>query len=112
MIGLSNVLAREETLMKNDYFGQFGRISKVVVYKNSTFNGKHNYSPSLSAYLTFSDEKEASLAIFAVDGLEIQEKILHCSYGTTKFFNKWFFKGFNNDFEKVLQLFFKRSTMP
>lgn len=72
--------------MKNDYFGQFGRISKVVVYKNSTYNRTHNYSPSLSAYLTYSDEKEASLAIFAVDGLEIHEKILHCSYGTTKFF--------------------------
>ena len=94
MIGLSNMLAREETLMKNDYFGQFGRISKVVVYKNGTYNRTHNYSPSLSAYLTYSDEKEASLAIFAVDGLEIHEKILHCSYGTTKFFLWSGFKSF------------------
>lgn len=85
VIGLSSSLAREETLVRNEYFGQYGRISKVVVYKTGSY-GKCSakYSPSLSAYLTYSDEREASLAIFAVDGFEIHEKTLHCSYGTTK----------------------------
>lgn len=84
VIGLSSNIAKEETLLKNEYFGQYGHISKIVVYKNNSYNRGQQYSPSLSAYLTFSDEKEASLAIFAVDGFELNEKILHCSYGTTK----------------------------
>ena len=84
VIGLSHNIAKEETLLKNEYFGQYGHITKIVVYKNNSYNRNQKYSPSLSAYLTFSDEKEASLAIFAVDGFEIHEKILHCSYGTTK----------------------------
>lgn len=86
MIGLSNNIAKEDLLVKNEYFGQYGHILKIVVYKTNNYNRNQKYSPALSAYLTFSDEKEASLAIFAVDGLELLDKTLHCSYGTTKFF--------------------------
>ena len=37
-----------------------------------------------SVYITFSDEKEAAIAILCVDSLMIEGKIVRAFYGTTK----------------------------
>ena len=50
--------------MKSDsYFGQYGKISKIVVNKTNIYNPKGPNGPSLSAYITYSNEKDASVAI-------------------------------------------------
>lgn len=78
-LGLDDEITNEEHLRKNEYFGQYGKILKMVIYKTS-YNKKSNNS----VYITFSNEKEASLAIYAVNGFEIHKKVIKCSYGTTK----------------------------
>lgn len=80
---MDDFLAHEDVLKRNEYFGQYGKINKVVIYRRSgSLKNKNN---SHSAYVTFSEERDASLAIYAVDTVEINQKILRCCYGTTKF---------------------------
>lgn len=43
--------------------GQYGKILKVVVNKEKPFNLRGSSGPTYSAYVTYSNEKEASLAI-------------------------------------------------
>lgn len=38
-----------------------------------------------SAYITYSNEREAALAILCVDSLMIQGKIIRAFFGTTKY---------------------------
>lgn len=41
--------------------------------------------PSHSAYITYTYEKEASIAILAVEEYEINGRTIKASYGTTKY---------------------------
>lgn len=54
---MTEILAREE------YFGQYGKIQKIVVNKDKPFTPRGQVGPTYSAYITYSNEKEASLAI-------------------------------------------------
>lgn len=89
LIGLAPSIAREETLRSNRFFGQYGRIIKVVVSRNSNSdrNSNHNRSPSSSAYITFSRPDDAKAAIQAVNGFWIDNHMIRASYGTTKYCN-------------------------
>jgi len=49
--------------MKKEYFGQYGKVSKIVVNTNNAYNPKGSNGPSFSAYVTYSCEREASMAI-------------------------------------------------
>mmetsp|Transcript_16571 Transcript_16571/g.7884 ORF Transcript_16571/g.7884 Transcript_16571/m.7884 type:complete len:99 (-) Transcript_16571:505-801(-) len=84
VIGLSPKLADENLLKRNEYFGQYGRIRKLVVNKGNVYNHGHN-GPSYSAYVTYLTEREATVAIQAVDGYHIDNRTLRASYGTTKY---------------------------
>ncbi|KRX04274.1 P-loop containing nucleoside triphosphate hydrolase [Pseudocohnilembus persalinus] len=83
-IGLSPQLANEELLSRNDYFGQYGNITKIVVNKENIYNAKGK-TPSLSAFITYASEREASLAILAIEEYQIQDRTIRASYGTTKY---------------------------
>jgi hypothetical protein len=50
--------------MQPDYFGQYGKISKIVVNKLNAYNPNGPNGPSYSAYVTFNNERDASLAIY------------------------------------------------
>jgi len=50
-------------LEKNEYFGQYGKINKIVVNKGNAYNSASANGPSFSAYITFAKEIEASIAI-------------------------------------------------
>lgn len=70
VIGLPELIASEavnnindKELRKNQYFGQYGSISKVIVNKDKPFNAKRLGSYTYSAYITYEQEWEASLAI-------------------------------------------------
>jgi len=73
-----------KTLGSFEYFGQYGKITKIIVNKNNAYNPTSINGPSYSAYLTFSNDIEASIAILAVDQFEIYDRTIRASYGTTK----------------------------
>jgi len=51
-------------LSSYEYFGQYGKINKLVVNKNMPYNQNNQKGPSFSAYITFANEREASMAIY------------------------------------------------
>ena len=67
MIGLAPELAQEDLLSSYEYLGQYGKIKKLVVNKMKS----QRQSSTYSAYVTFSNEKEASLAIFVNEYFKI-----------------------------------------
>jgi CCR4-NOT transcription complex subunit 4 len=84
VIGLPIGAASEEVLRKPEYFGQYGKIAKVVAHKNQA--GAH---PTASAYVTFAYKEDARAAIQALDGFWIDGHPLRASFGTTKYCNNF-----------------------
>ncbi|ORE21605.1 hypothetical protein BCV71DRAFT_241504 [Rhizopus microsporus] len=90
IIGLHPKLATEEIIRSNDYFGQFGKIAKIVINKRqiaptSHANGATSMQPSAAVYVTYVRKEDAAKAIHAVDGSVMAGRILRASYGTTKY---------------------------
>lgn len=50
-------------LIKPEYLGQYGTISKVVVNTSKAYNSQRNVGPCYSAYITYANERQASIAI-------------------------------------------------
>ena len=78
----------------------------MIKYKLNEENNKKAYS----AYITYSNELEAALAILCIDSLLIEGKIIRTFFGTTKYCNYFlnnelcpnsvnctFLHNFNND---------------
>eukprot|EP00599_Poterioochromonas_sp_BG-1_P007330 CAMPEP_0173151742 /NCGR_PEP_ID=MMETSP1105-20130129/11785_1 /TAXON_ID=2985 /ORGANISM="Ochromonas sp., Strain BG-1" /LENGTH=388 /DNA_ID=CAMNT_0014067223 /DNA_START=308 /DNA_END=1474 /DNA_ORIENTATION=+ len=76
--------ANEDLLRKAEYFGQYGKITKVVAHKNQ--GGTH---PTASAYVTFGYKEDAKAAIQALDGYWLEGHPLRASFGTTKYCNNF-----------------------
>ena len=85
VIGLSQNIASKETLSKYEYFGQYGKITKIVINKKKAYNQNNPYGPSYSAYVTYSKPLEASLAILALDNIVVDNHLIRASFGTTKY---------------------------
>jgi len=93
--GLNPRIREEEllaTLRGDQYFGQYGRILKIVVNKRTAQGspGQVHHSPpqdsqGLGVYVTFSNKSEAEKCIAAVDGSENGDRTLRATYGTTKY---------------------------
>ncbi|GAO51503.1 hypothetical protein G7K_5602-t1 [Saitoella complicata NRRL Y-17804] len=98
--GLSPKIANEEllqTLRGPDYFGQYGKISKIVINKKNPTamspaasavahaSGQIGPSGTLGVYITYATKEAAARAIAAVDGSVNDGRILRASYGTTKY---------------------------
>lgn len=80
VIGLSEAIADEKViptcrtpltyfikiLEKPEYFGQYGNIVKIAVNKVHVYNSGTATGPSYSAYITYSNEIEASTAILVI----------------------------------------------
>ena len=82
--GFPQSLANIEKLSQFEYFGQYGTILKTLLtFKTNPDTNKKTYS----AYITYSDEKEAAFAILSVDSLLIEGKIIRAFFGTTKYCN-------------------------
>ena len=85
-IGLSSNLIQKESELKSfEYFGQYGKIVKLVINKNKPYNTDGPNGPSFTCYVTYSDESESSLAILAMENSIIDNHIIKASYGTTKY---------------------------
>lgn len=83
VVGLSQRLADAEVLKKIEYFGRFGKIVKVVINSSPSYAGTQ--TPSASAYLTYSKPDEALRAIQTVNNVQIDNRVLKTSLGTTKY---------------------------
>ena len=86
VIGISAKIAHEHILKEPEFFGQFGKIIKIVVNrKNFLSNASSANPPSASAYITFARKDDATKAIEYVDGSVYDDRVLRATYGTTKY---------------------------
>ena len=80
--GFPKSIAKTDKLMSYEYFGQYGKIVQATItYKTNPETKKKFYS----AYITYSNEKEAAFAILCVDSLLVEGKIIRTFFGTTKY---------------------------
>jgi len=86
VINLDPKIADKEILMKREYFGQYGKITKVLVNLNKAYNSNNNSAGlSYSAYINYSSNYEAALAILSIDSCVLNNKVLKAAFGTTKY---------------------------
>lgn len=84
VIGLNPNIPTEElhhTLRTDLFFGQYGKIQKIVINRRTNLNG----NPGLGVYVTFARKEDAARCIAAVDGSMNDGKYLRATYGTTKY---------------------------
>ena len=84
VIGLPAVLSSEELLRKAEYFGQYGKIGKVVIHRNQSPT-----HATISAYVTFAYKEDAKASIQSLEGYWIENHLLRASFGTTKYCNNF-----------------------
>ncbi|KAI9456465.1 hypothetical protein F5148DRAFT_1287974 [Russula earlei] len=88
VVGIGPRFAKEElisTLRSNDYFGQYGRISKIILVKRTPPGSQ---APVVGLYITYHRREDAARCIAAVDGSASPgggSEIMRASYGTTKY---------------------------
>ena len=86
VIGISAKIAHEHILKEAEFFGQFGKIIKIVVNKkNFLATSSGSNPPSASAYITFVRKDDAARAIEFVDGSVYDDRVIRATYGTTKY---------------------------
>ena len=66
-------------MRQHDYFGQYGKITKVVINRRTNTNGP---TPVISngVYITFAKKDDAAKAIEAVDGSVCDGRIIRYTY--------------------------------
>ena len=99
--GFPPSLANTEKLSQIEYFGQYGKIQKILL--SSKINSETN-KKTFSVYITYSNEKEASYAILAVDSLLIEGKLIRVFFGTTKYCNYFLNNSYCPNEEKCMFL--------
>mmetsp|Transcript_19490 Transcript_19490/g.22302 ORF Transcript_19490/g.22302 Transcript_19490/m.22302 type:complete len:777 (-) Transcript_19490:631-2961(-) len=74
----------EDNLRKPEYFGQYGKISKIVLNRNNPPAGDVRRA-SASAYVTFLHKEDTLSCILALDGFYMDGRNIRASYGTSKY---------------------------
>ena len=72
-------------LRSSEYFGQYGRITKILLVKRTPPGGRASV---LGLYITYYRREDAARAIHAVDGSPSPSgggDVMRASYGTTKY---------------------------
>ncbi|ODV79908.1 uncharacterized protein CANTADRAFT_5601 [Suhomyces tanzawaensis NRRL Y-17324] len=74
-------------LRSDKYFGQYGKILKIVINKKtpSGQSSHHHLNPGLVVYVTFSKKEDALKCINELDGTLCDGRILRAAHGTTKY---------------------------
>ena len=75
-------LLNKDILSSKEYFGKFGKILKILVVSKEDEITKKKQN---SAYITFSNNKEAALAILNFDSILIGENLVRAFFGTSKY---------------------------
>lgn len=91
-VGLPPHAATEEILKRPEYFGQYGKLAKVVINRAQVTaaalaagGGGESRRASASAYVTFVHKEDALACILALDGYNLDGRNLRASYGTSKY---------------------------
>lgn len=84
VIGVPSSFSTEETLRRPEYFGQYGKIGKIVVHGNRSVT-----HATVSVYITFAYKEDAKAAIQVLDGFWLEGHHLRASFGTTKYCNNF-----------------------
>ncbi|KAF9265773.1 hypothetical protein L218DRAFT_923105 [Marasmius fiardii PR-910] len=88
VVGIGPRFAKEElipTLRSHEYFGQYGKINKILLVKRNSSGGGVSV---LGVYITYHRREDAARAIAAVDGSPSPSggrEVMRASYGTTKY---------------------------
>jgi CCR4-NOT transcription complex subunit 4 len=83
-VGLPVQIAVEDVLKKAEYFGQYGKISKIVINRAQT-QGTDPRRATASAYVTFAHKEDTLACILALDGFYLENRNIRASYGTSKY---------------------------
>lgn len=94
--GLSPPCAPEDlhsVLRSDKYFGQYGKITKIVINKKTPGGGGNvpvtssgtSGSQSIVVYVTFARKEDASRCIAELDGSLCDGRVLRAAHGTTKY---------------------------
>lgn len=84
VVGIPGTMASEELLRKPEYFGQYGKIGKIVIHRNQSAS-----QTTVSAYITFVHKDDAKAAIQSLDGFWSDGHLIRASFGTTKYCNNF-----------------------
>jgi CCR4-NOT transcription complex subunit 4 len=86
-VGLPPAIAMEETLRRPEYFGQYGKIAKIVLNRSQTVapEGGDPRRASASAYVTFQHKEDTLACILVLDGFYLDNRNIRASYGTSKY---------------------------
>ncbi len=85
--GLHVSVASEATLRNPEYFGQYGRVLKLVVKLVNNPSVSDHRALSASVYVTFQNADDACACIRACDGFIFEGRQLKANYGTSKYCN-------------------------
>ena len=80
--GFPDSIADKNLLSQPEYFGQFGKICKLVIVSKEDEVSKKK---SNSAYITFSSKEEAAYTILAIDSIMLDGHIVRAFFGTSKY---------------------------
>lgn len=84
-VGLPPNVATEDQLRKAEYFGQYGKIAKIVLNRSQTTAGGDARRASASAYVTLVHKEDTLACILALDGFYMDGRNVRSSYGTSKY---------------------------
>ncbi|KAL7748528.1 transcriptional repressor general negative regulator of transcription subunit 4 [Sorochytrium milnesiophthora] len=84
--GVPSSKANEDMLRSHDYFGQFGKIVKLVIHRKLP-PSLQTHDPQVSVYITYANPQSAAQAIAFLDGAYVvgEARPLRASFGTTKY---------------------------
>ncbi|KAK9061220.1 hypothetical protein SSX86_018400 [Deinandra increscens subsp. villosa] len=89
IIGLPLNLADEDLLQRKDYFGQYGKVTKVSLSRTAGGTVQQFVNDTCSVYITYSKEEEAVRCIQSVHGYVLDGRFLRASFGTAKYCHAW-----------------------
>ncbi|KAI8819131.1 RING/Ubox like zinc-binding domain-containing protein [Fimicolochytrium jonesii] len=95
VVGLSPKVTTSETVLKGpEYFGQFGKIVKVILNRRPHAHTPvvSHLPPNTGVYITYARKEDAARAIESVDGNVYDGKLVRATYGTTRYCSN-FLKG-------------------
>ncbi|KAL0452197.1 UNVERIFIED_CONTAM: putative general negative regulator of transcription C16 [Sesamum latifolium] len=85
VIGLPLTLADEDLLLRKEYFGQYGKVTKVSLSRTVGGAIQQFINDTCSVYITYSKEEEALRCIQSVHGFVLEDRLLRASFGTAKY---------------------------
>ncbi|KAL0291185.1 UNVERIFIED_CONTAM: General negative regulator of transcription subunit [Sesamum calycinum] len=88
---LTNVRVIQENgvLLRKEYFGQYGKVTKVSLSRTSGGAVQQFINDTCSVYVTYCKEEEALRCIQSVHGFVLVGRLLRASFGTAKYCHAW-----------------------